>query len=176
MLTWFGTAKAGGVYLAINYLLRGQDISYSINHSQAKIFIVEDVLYDLVKDVLDEMPTVKTWIWSNQGGGKPALPGFSDFDEWVRRYPADEPDTVLHIEDPVQMTYTSGTESLPKGVIIGNQALMAQYMGCIVDGRYDSDDINVNALPIYHCAQRDVFMNPIFWLGVRTFLWARTWG
>jgi fatty-acyl-CoA synthase len=34
-----------------------------------------------------------------------------------------------------------------------------------VDGRYDSDDINVNALPIYHCAQRDVFMNPIFWLG-----------
>lgn len=165
MLTWFGTAKAGGVYLAINYLLRGQGISYSINHSQAKIFIVEDVLYDLVKDVLDEMPTVKTWIWSNQGGGKPALPGFSDFDEWVRRYPADEPDTVLHIEDPVQMTYTSGTESLPKGVIIGNQALMAQYMGCIVDGRYDSDDINVNALPIYHCAQRDVFMNPIFWLG-----------
>ena len=165
VLTWFGTAKAGGVYLAINYLLRGQDISYSINHSQAKIFIVEDVLYDLVKDVLDEMPTVKTWIWSNQGGGKPALPGFSDFDEWVRRYPADEPDTVLHIEDPVQMTYTSGTESLPKGVIIGNQALMAQYMGCIVDGRYDSDDINVNALPIYHCAQRDVFMNPIFWLG-----------
>ncbi|HZK49575.1 MAG TPA: acyl-CoA synthetase [Thermoleophilia bacterium] len=165
VLTWFGTAKAGGVYLAINYLLRGKDISYSINHSEAKIFIVEDVLYDLVKDVLDEMPTVKTWIWSNQGGGKPALPGFSDFDEWVRRYPADEPDTVLHIEDPVQMTYTSGTESLPKGVIIGNQALMAQYMGCIVDGRYDSDDINVNALPIYHCAQRDVFMNPIFWLG-----------
>ena len=42
---------------------------------------------------------------------------------------------------------------------------MAQYMGAIVDGQYEEDDINVNALPIYHCAQRDVFMNPIFWLG-----------
>jgi fatty-acyl-CoA synthase len=38
-------------------------------------------------------------------------------------------------------------------------------MGCIVDGQYDEDDINVNALPIYHCAQRDVFMNPVFWVG-----------
>ncbi len=76
-----------------------------------------------------------------------------------------EPDVILRIEDPVQMTYTSGTESLPKGVIISNQALIAEYMGAIIDGRYESSDININALPIYHCAQRDVFMNPIFWMG-----------
>ncbi|MDM8537603.1 AMP-binding protein, partial [Desulfobacterales bacterium HSG17] len=30
---------------------------------------------------------------------------------------------------------------------------------------YDEDDININALPIYHCAQRDVFLNPVFWVG-----------
>lgn len=165
VLTWFGAAKAGAVYLAINYLLRGKDISYCINHSEAKVFIVEDVLYDLVKDVLGEMPTVRTWIWSNEGGGKPPADGFRDFDRWFRDSPASEPDTILHIEDPVQMTYTSGTESLPKGVILGNQALLAQYMGCIVDGGYEANDINVNALPIYHCAQRDVFMTPVFWLG-----------
>jgi len=38
-------------------------------------------------------------------------------------------------------------------------------MGCIIDGKYESSDINVNALPIYHCAQRDVFLNPVFWVG-----------
>jgi fatty-acyl-CoA synthase len=70
------------------------------------------------------------------------------------------------------MTYTSGTESLPKGVIISNQALMAQYMGAIIDGGYSGGDINVNALPIYHCAQRDVFLNPIFWVGGTNILMA----
>lgn len=166
VLTWFGCCKAGAVYLAINYLLRGKDISYCIKHSEAKVFIVEDSLYDLVKDVLDDMPSVKTWIWSNQGSGKSSEnKAFKDFDAWYKTYPATEPDTVLHITDPVQMTYTSGTESLPKGVIINNQALMAEYMGCIVDGQYDEDDISINALPIYHCAQRDVFMNPVFWVG-----------
>ncbi|MGA2332920.1 MAG: acyl-CoA synthetase [Syntrophales bacterium] len=166
VLTWLGCAKIGAVYLAINYLLRGKDISYCINHSESKVFIVEDSLYDLVKDVLNDMPTVKTWIWSNQGAGKPAVNDlFRDFDTWYKKYNAEEPDVILHIEDPVQMTYTSGTETLPKGVIISNQALMAQYMGAIIDGQYDEDDISINALPIYHCAQRDVFMNPIFWVG-----------
>ncbi|MGO9569347.1 MAG: acyl-CoA synthetase [Desulfomonilaceae bacterium] len=166
VLTWIGCCKIGAVYLAINYLLRGKDISYCINHSESTVFIVEDALYALVKDVLDDMPTVKTLIWSNQGRGQPPVSNrFKDFDEWVNSYPTTEPDTILHIEDPCQMTYTSGTESKPKGVIISNQALMAHYMGCIIDGQYDSNDVNINALPIYHCAQRDVFMNPIFWLG-----------
>ncbi len=166
VLAWFGCAKAGAVYLAINYMLQGEEIAYCVNHSESKVLIVEDSLYHLVKDVLDDMPTIKTLIWSDQGDGiSSADDRFVDFDKWYQQYPSIEPDVVLHIEDPVQMTYTSGTESLPKGVIANNQALMAQYMGCIIDGGYDSDDVSINALPLYHCAQRDVFMNPIFWIG-----------
>jgi len=173
VLTWMGCAKIGAIYLAVNYLLRGKDISYCINHSESKVFIIEDALHDLMKDVMDDMPTVKTFIWSRQGAGKPPISDrFLDFEGWYKKFPADEPDAELHIEEPCQMTYTSGTESLPKGVIISNQALMAEYMGCIVDGQYDEDDINVNALPIYHCAQRDVFMNPIFWVGGTNILMA----
>ena len=71
----------------------------------------------------------------------------------------------LYIEDPVQMTYTSGTESLPKGVVLTNQSLMAQYMGCILEGEFRQEDVSVNAMPIFHCAQRDVFMTPLFWVG-----------
>lgn len=166
VLTWMGSAKIGAIYLAVNYLLKGNDIAYCINHSESKIFIVEDTLYPQVKDVLDQMPTVKTLIWSNQGaGGQPPSDAFLNFDDWYTPYPNTEPNVILRIEDPAQMTYTSGTESLPKGVIISNQALIAEYTSVIIDGRYESYDININALPIYHCAQRDVFMNPVFWIG-----------
>lgn len=173
VITWLGTAKAGGVYLAINYLLRGKDISYCINHSESKVFIVEDALYDLVKDVLDDMPNVQTLIWSSQGRGDPAPARFKDFDGWYRQYPAREPDVELHIEDPVQMTYTSGTETLPKGVILTNQSLLAEYTGCIIDGEYSPEDVNLNALPIFHCAQRDVFLTPCLMTGCTNVLLAQ---
>ncbi|MBS0014439.1 MAG: AMP-binding protein, partial [Desulfobacterales bacterium] len=127
VLTWLGCCKAGAVYLAINYLLRGPDIQYCINHSESTVFIVEDSLYDLVKDVLPEIPTVKTLIWSNQGAGQnPPDERFLEFDNWYQKYPETEPDMILRIEDPCQMTYTSGTESRPKGVIINHQALLSQ--------------------------------------------------
>lgn len=165
VITWFGAAKAGGIYLAINYMLKGKDISFCINHSESKFFVVEDTLYDLVKDVLGDMPGVKTLIWSDQGAGLPAPENFLSFDSWYQKHPADEPDVDLYIEDPVQMTYTSGTETLPKGVLLSSQSLLSQYMSCIVDGEYTTADVSINALPIFHCAQRDVFMNPVFWVG-----------
>lgn len=170
VLTWLGTAKAGGIYLAINYLLRGKDIAYCINHSEARFFIVEDALAELVDGVLHDMPSVAHRIWSTQGAGRPAPEGWLDFDVWVGGQSAEEPDVELYIEDPVQMTYTSGTEALPKGVVLTNQSLMAQYMGCIVDGEYSPQDVNLNALPIFHCAQRDVFLTPFFWLGATNVL------
>ncbi|MEW6442602.1 MAG: acyl-CoA synthetase [bacterium] len=172
VLTWFGCCKIGAIYLAVNYLLRGRDIAYCINHSESRVFVVEDALYELVRDVLDEMPTVRAWVWSRQGAGQepPAGGRFLDFDSWCAASPVTEPEAVLHIEDPCQMTYTSGTESRPKGVVMSNQSLMAQYMGCIIDGQYEESDVSVNALPIYHCAQRDVFLNPLFWIGATNVL------
>ena len=171
VLTWLGCCKLGAIYVPINYLLRGQDIQYCINHSESKIFIIEDALYNLVKDVLSEMHTVKALIWSNQGLGQKSPNGsFLEYESLYTKYPDTEPNTILRIEEPVQLTYTSGTESKPKGVIINNQALIAHYMGCIIDGCYESSDINVNALPIYHCAQRDCFLNPIFYIGATNVL------
>ena len=172
VLTWLACCKIGAVYLAVNYLLRGKEISYCVNHSESRVFVVEDALYELVRDVLDDMPSVRAWVWSRQGAGAepPAGGRFLDFDSWCGGRPVTEPDALLHIEDPCQLTYTSGTESRPKGVVMTNQGLMAQYMGCIVDGRYEEGDICVNALPIYHCAQRDVFMNPLFWVGATNVL------
>lgn len=171
ILTWFACCKAGLIYLAINYLLHGPDISYCINHSESKVFIVEDVFYSTIKDYINDMKGVKRWIWSNQGEGKICSdPLFIDLDNWIKDYPNTEPDVTVNIEDPCQMTYTSGTESKPKGMIHTHQSLLSQYMGCIIDGGYSSDDINVNALPIFHCAQRDVFFTPICWIGGQNIL------
>jgi fatty-acyl-CoA synthase len=166
VLTWFACTKIGAIYLAINYLLNGPEIEYCINHSESKIFIIEDELFPKVESVLKNMKTIKNFIWSNQGSGlKTPDNNFFDFDKWYKSFPDKEPDTVVRIEDPCQMTYTSGTESKPKGVIINHQSLISQYISMIIDGGFAPEDISINALPIYHCAQRDAFLTPLFYIG-----------
>ncbi len=171
VITWLGTAKAGGIYLALNYMLTGNDLKYCINHSESTFFVVEDALYDSVKDILDDLPQVTTFLWSNQGGTGMEIPsGFREFDAWYKSASPEEPDLELYIEDPVQMTYTSGTETRPKGVILTNQCLLSEYTGSIIDGQYTPEDVNLNGLPIFHCAQRDVFLNPCLMLGCTNIL------
>jgi len=166
VLSWLGCAKIGAIYMAINYLLRDDGIAFCINHSESVVFIIEDSLYPQVKEVMSKMPSVKHLIWSNQGAGQtPPEQKFIDFNQWFTAAPKSEPDVILRIEDPVQLTYTSGTESLPKGVIINNQALIANCLSAILGSKYEASDIMLNAMPIFHCGQRNGGMNPIFWVG-----------
>ena len=165
VISWFGILKAGAVMVPINYLLRGKDISYCINHSESTVFIIEDGLFDLVADVLDDMPTIKRFIWSGIGGKTSEPEGWQDFDGLLEMYPTDRPDIHLDIHDVVQFSYTSGTESLPKAVMLTNQSLIAEYMSCIVDGGLDCNEVQINTMPLYHCAQQHVFFNPVIWVG-----------
>ena len=67
--------------------------------------------------------------------------------------------------DMAQIVYTSGTESHPKGVQLTHDAILWQYVSCMVDASIAGDDVAVHALPLYHCAQLDVFLGPSIYAG-----------
>src|SRR6185436_4733315 len=67
--------------------------------------------------------------------------------------------------DPVNILYTSGTESRPKGATLSSRNLITQYMSQIVAGEMSTDDIEVHALPLFHCAQLHVFLVPGIYIG-----------
>ena len=67
--------------------------------------------------------------------------------------------------DVAQIVYTSGTESRPKGVQLTHDAILWQYVSCMVDASIAGDDVAVHALPLYHCAQLDVFLGPSIYAG-----------
>ena len=68
-------------------------------------------------------------------------------------------------DEPVRLMYTSGTESRPKGVLLSSRSLISQYVSCAIDGGMSTDDVEVHALPMYHCAQLDCFFSVDVYLG-----------
>ena len=64
-----------------------------------------------------------------------------------------------------QIVYTSGTESLPKGAMLTHEAVAWEYVSCVIEGEMSAGDVMLHALPLYHCAQLDVFLGPAVYLG-----------
>jgi fatty-acyl-CoA synthase len=75
------------------------------------------------------------------------------------------PDVALSGADLAQIVYTSGTESLPKGAMLTHDAVLWQYVSCVIEAEIARDDLTLHALPMYHCAQLDVFFGPAVYVG-----------
>ncbi|MBK0867754.1 acyl-CoA synthetase [Saccharopolyspora sp. HNM0986] len=161
----FATAKLGVVLVPINFMLTADEIAYILGHSGAGGVIVEDSLGTTAEQALHQADVrggVRGWI---PLGGQDPSPGWESVDPWWQDGPAHAPDVLIADDDPLRLMYTSGTESRPKGAMLSSRSLIAQYVSCIVDGGMSADDVEVHALPMFHCAQLDCFFSTDVYLG-----------
>ncbi len=164
-ISLLGLAKIGAVQVPVNYMLNAEEIDYVVTHSGAKIFLVEDSLLPVLQSRKDLFKNITMWgLIPIAGGGLPS--GFFDLDYEMGAVPADDPEITVGAEEIVQIPYTSGTESRPKGAMLSHRALMSQYFSCIIDGQYESSDVGLHALPLFHCAQLHCFLMPFLYTGV----------
>jgi fatty-acyl-CoA synthase len=168
-IIFMGLAKIGAVQVPINYMLNGEEIAYIVNHSGATVFIVEDALFPVIEPVKNTFSTVKEWGFIALNGTETPN-GFFDLAKAMSTMPADEPVRDISPEDIAQIPYTSGTESRPKGAMLSHRALMSQYFSCIIDGEYQTSDISLHALPLFHCAQLHCFLTPLLYIGAENII------
>ena len=161
----FALARIGAVLVPINFMLNAEEISYILRSSGAKMLAIGPEFIEVGNKAKKQDTNVQVTL---------ALPGenlpFSDKADIDFTDLIDSDGTPiranLHESLLAQIVYTSGTETLPKGVMLTHGAIMWQYMSCIIDGSMNSRDIMLHALPLYHCAQLDVFLGPAIYLGM----------
>lgn len=166
----FGVAKAGAVLVPINFMLRGGEVGYVLQHSGAVGLLVQEELLPVAEEaigVADAAGRLK--LRAVLGADDLTAPdGWASFPALVGAT-ADgnpgEPEIVIASDAPAQVMYTSGTESRPKGAVLSHEALIANYSTCMVDGDMKADDVDVHALPLFHVAQQHVFLVPDVQLG-----------
>ncbi len=163
----FALAKLGVIMVPINFMLSDSEVAYILGHSGSIGMIAEDALLPTAEKAL-AAAGVTTGLrgWIGMPGATGSAPdGWEDVASWSAAGSAAEPEVVVGDDDPVQLMYTSGTESRPKGAMLSSRSLIAQYVSCIVDGGMSVDDVEVHALPMYHCAQLHCFFVPDVYLG-----------
>lgn len=148
----FALARIGGVLVPVNFMLNAQEISYILRSSGARALAVSDEFLDTGNRAIALETRVSQTLRMSQ------------LDDLLSR-DARAPEAVVASDGLAQIVYTSGTEALPKGAMLTHDAVLWQYVGCIVDAEIDASDVILHALPMYHCAQLDVFLGPAIYQG-----------
>ncbi|MBN6055020.1 acyl-CoA synthetase [Nonomuraea sp. RK-328] len=158
VVAYFALARLGAISVPVNFMLSAGEVGYILEHSGATGILVEEALLPVAREAVTERVAVRGVIGAADAGWEP-------FDAWAAHGDDSEPDVDIADDDPVQLMYTSGTESRPKGAALSSRSLIAQYVTCVVDGEMRHDDVEVHALPLYHCAQLHCFLTPGVYLG-----------
>ena len=166
----FALARLGIIMVPINFMLKANEVAFILGHSEAVGLIAEDMLVPVADEAMAEATHSVRVRGMIPDHGVGVSPGWEDTTEWLNHPDASTPDVAVDDDEPAQILYTSGTESRPKGATLSVRNLVAQYVSCIVDGDMSGDDIEVHALPLFHCAQLHCFMTPGLYLGATNIL------
>jgi len=160
----FALARLGAVLVPINFMLNAQEVGYVLRHSDARLLAVGPDLVTLGETAAAGDTSVEHVVWLE--GEDPAQPptGMVGFGALLSAC-ADPPATEVDGRMLAQIIYTSGTESLPKGAMLTHEAVCWEYVSCVVEGEIAESDTLLHALPLYHCAQLDVFLGPAVYVG-----------
>ncbi|MBK8527502.1 MAG: acyl-CoA synthetase [Rubrivivax sp.] len=174
----FALARLGAVLVPVNFMLGADEAAYILGHAGVRVLAVDTGLAALGRAAAasqQHRTAIERLLWlpSEDGAPRPADWGENDLDLLALAETEGEPPALTITEhDLLQIVYTSGTESLPKGAMLTHRAVIDQYVSCIVDGEMSDRDVWLHALPLYHCAQLDVFLGPAVYLGATSVITA----
>ena len=154
----FALVRLGAILVPINFMLKARRGPFILRHAGAEMLAVDA----RAAGALDTK--VREFVWLPSEEKTTPVPGMIAFDELLSNS-AEPPQVELSGNDLAQIVYTSGTESLPKGTMLTHDAVIWQYVSCVVDANISRDDLALHALPLYHCAQLDVFLGPAIYVG-----------
>jgi fatty-acyl-CoA synthase len=168
----FALARLGAVLVPINFMLKADEVAYILRHSAAQTLATDSELAALGRAAAALDTQVRQFLWlPSEQASAPAADAVA-FDE-LAACDAPVPPCALGNADLAQIVYTSGTESSPKGAMLTHDAIIWQYASCAIDASIAADDVMLHALPLYHCAQLDVFLGPMVYVGGTSIITAR---
>ena len=166
-------SKMGAWITPFNFALKSRELKLLINHSEPVMLIIEDDLVQTVMEIVEDIPSVKHFVMINLNGKTPLPENWHDFDDLCSdQYSEEEPYEYITGDDVLTLLYTSGTESMPKGVMNTHANWYASIMSGGIDfgNVFTSEDTEIGVIPMFHVGGPSRLFSSLFCLGARTIL------
>jgi acyl-CoA synthetase (AMP-forming)/AMP-acid ligase II len=161
VFSFYGTVKAGGVAVPVNFRLAPPEAEYIFNNCDAVAIIFDDVFEPAIREMMPRLKQVKTFISAGQG----RFEGADALGDILASRDTAEPGVVVNEFDDSEILYTSGTTGRPKGALfVHHNHITVVATMCALVGLRPTDRL-LHAAPLFHSAELNLYMNPGTYLG-----------
>ncbi|MGH7907811.1 MAG: class I adenylate-forming enzyme family protein [Candidatus Binataceae bacterium] len=156
--SYYACARAGLVFLPLNYRAKDNELEYMINTARTKFLLAGDRYLDLVQRIRPRLGIERIVAFEHGRNGMARLP------ELIESAALDENETDTDDHETSVLMYTSGTTSRPKGVMLSYQDFTA-YVTANIEMADGSDrGVALVCAPFYHIAGMTALMTNL-WTG-----------
>jgi fatty-acyl-CoA synthase len=145
----FAIARAGAVCIPVNFLLRGQELAYVLDQSDAAMLITMEEFrgHDYLADLNQIRPALTKirHVFSLAGIDALIASATSDSDAELSAREAAADGTALS-----DILYTSGTTGRSKGVMLTHDMVLRAAFSSVIAGAFEENRRMLFAMPMYH--------------------------
>ncbi|WP_019414886.1 long-chain-fatty-acid--CoA ligase [Paenisporosarcina sp. TG20] len=148
--SFYGICQLGAVMVPLNYRLSSSDLEYIINHSDAKLMIVDEEYSGLIEKIAENL-NFEEFVIVAVPGHKTTLKGvyYEEFLELTSES-ASLPEVNIDENQLLTLNYTSGTTSKPKGVMLSHRSNYMNAANFLYHLAVKHDDVYLHTLPMFH--------------------------
>ncbi len=149
--SFYACAKAGFVFVALNWRLTVPELSYQLMDCGATAVIYGADQKPLVEPLREQFPSVR-WLLADEG----------DYAAAVDNAATAEPPIGATGEDPLFMMYTSGTTGRPKGALMSHSADIAWLASMLATSDLHHGERNLIVAPLFHIAGLGLMLTGVY--------------
>ena len=165
LMAHYAVPAAGAVLVPLNPRLSARELSYILEHCEARVVLADTSVLETVAQALgDGSDVTLVQIDDPQAGVHPvrdgAGSGVSTFEEFIDVEPAQPAGPgasggvgygVADENAPITLNYTSGTTGRPKGVLYGHRGAYLNSLGEVFHNGFTGATRYLWTLPMFHC-------------------------
>jgi acyl-CoA synthetase (AMP-forming)/AMP-acid ligase II len=164
--TYFAVAKAGAIYLPLNFRAKEKELAYMLNTAEASTMIAGERYVSMIQAIQPDIKSLKHLI-----SIETKHPDMHFYEDIIKTSSAEELVTPIDDKDTTMLMYTAGTTGFPKGVMLSHTSFSTYMLENVSPADPESDESNILTVPLYHVAGIQAMMAAIY--GGRTLVMER---